>query len=329
MKAITYHRYGSPEVIGIEEVATPTPAEGQILVRVHASVVTPADGAARKGQPFLIRFMAGLRRPSQPILGSEIAGRVEAVGASVARFAVGDRVMAATGDTYGAHAEYVVLPEDGAVATMPDGATYEQAVALAEGPMTALPFLRDKGRIEPGMHVLINGASGSVGSAAVQLAKHLGAEVTAVSSTRNVELVTSLGADHVIDYTQADFTAARDRYDIIFDVVGKSSFGRSKGALRDGGIYLDTYPSMNTIWHQLVTSRFGSKKAVFAATGLRKAAEKQPDLVMFGQLFTAGELTPVIDRTYPMDRAAEAHAYVDTERKTGNVVLEMAGNSGA
>jgi len=329
MKAITYHRYGSPEVLGVEEIPTPTPGDGEILVRAHASVVTPADGAARKGDPFLIRLMSGLRRPKQPILGSEIAGKVEAVGSDVTHFAVGDRVMAATGDTFGAHAQYVVLPKDGAVAAMPTGASYKQGVALAEGPMTAMPFLRDKGGIKPGMHVLINGASGSVGTAAVQLAKHFGAEVTGVASGRNVELVRSLGADHVIDYTQTDFTAARAQYDIVFDVVGKSSFGRVKGVLREGGVYLDTYPSLNTVWHQLVTSRFSSKKAVFAATGLRDAAEKQPDLVTFGRLFEARELTPIIDRTYPMERAADAHAYVDTERKIGSVVLEMAGEGSA
>ena len=329
MRAITYHRYGPPEVIGLEDVPTPTPSEGEILVRVHATVVTPADGAARKGEPFLIRLMGGLRRPKQTILGSEIAGEIAAVGNGVTRFAVGDRVMAATGDTFGAHAEYVVLPQDAAVAHMPEAASFEQGVALAEGPMTALPFLRDHGRIEPGMHVLINGASGSVGSAAVQLARHLGATVTGVCSTRNVELVRSLGADYVIDYTQSDFTAARDRYDIVFDVVGKSSFGQVKAALRDGGVYLDTYPSPNTIWHQLVTSRLGSKRAAFAATGLRKPAEKQPDLVLFRELFEQGVLTPVIDRTYPMEQAADAHAYVDTERKTGNVILEMAGEGSA
>jgi NADPH:quinone reductase-like Zn-dependent oxidoreductase len=316
--------------VGLEEVPTPVPAEGEILVRVQATVVTPSDRAARTGQPFLIRLMGGIRRPKQPILGSEIAGQVEAVGAGVTRYAVGDRVMAATGDTFGAHAEYVVLPQDGAIARMPAGASYEQGVALADGPMTAMPFLRDKGHIGPGMQVLINGASGSVGSAAVQLAKHFGAEVTGVSSGRNVELVRSLGADHVIDYAQADFSAARDKYDIVFDVVGKSSYGQVKGALRESGVYLDTSPSPNTVWHQLVTSRFSSKKAVFAATGLRKAAQKQPDLVTFGELFEAGELTPIIDRTYAMEEAVQAHAYVDTERKTGSVVLHMAGEgSGA
>lgn len=325
MKAITYHRYGAPDVVGIEEVATPEPGEGEMLVRVHAAVVTPSDGAARKGQPFLIRLMGGLRRPRQPILGSEIAGRVEAVGQGVTSFAVGDRVMAATGDTYGAHAEFVVLPHDGAVARMPAGATYEQGVALAEGPLTALTFLRDKGGVGSGTHVLVNGASGSVGSAAVQLAKHLGAEVTGVASSGNLELVRSLGADHVIDYTSTDFTSVHDRYDVVFDVSGKSSFGASKGALRDGGVYLDTYPSLGTVWHMLVTSRFGRKRAVFAATGLRKAAEKRPDLEFVGELFETGILTPVIDRRYRMEQAAEAHAYVDRGHKVGNVVLAMAG----
>jgi NADPH:quinone reductase-like Zn-dependent oxidoreductase len=296
-----------------------------MLVRVHAAVVTPSDGAARKGQPFLIRLMGGLRRPRQAILGSEIAGRVEAVGPGMTSFTVGDRVMAATGDTYGAHAEFVVLPHDAAVARMPAGATFEQGVALAEGPLTALAFLRDKGGVRPGMHVLVNGASGSVGSAAVQLAKHLGAEVTGVASSGNLELVRSLGADHVIDYTSTDFTSVQDRYDVVFDVAGKSSFGASKGALRAGGVYLDTYPSLGTVWHMLVTSRFGRKRAVFAATGLRKAAEKRPDLELVGKLFETGILTPVIDRRYRMEQAAEAHAYVDRGHKVGNVVLAMAG----
>jgi NADPH:quinone reductase-like Zn-dependent oxidoreductase len=329
MKAITYYRYGSPEVVHVEELARPAPGEDQILVRVRAAVVTPADGAARKGQPFLIRLMGGIRRPKQPILGSEIAGVVEAIGSGVTRFGVGDRVMAATGDTYGGHAEYVVLSQEAAVDTMPDHASFEQGVALVEGPMTAMPFLRDKGGLKPGMHVLVNGASGSVGMAAVQMAKYLGAEVTGVASGRNVELVRSLGADHVIDYTAEDFTSARDHYDIVFDVVGKSSFGAVKGALRDGGIYLDTYPSLGTIWAQLVSTRFGSKKAVFAATGLRKPAEKREELALFKQLFEVGALTPVIDRSYAMEEAVEAHRYVDTGRKTGNVVLQMAGEGSA
>lgn len=326
MKAITYHHYGSPEVVHIEELERPTPGEGQILVRVRAAAVTPADGAARQGQPFLIRLMGGIRRPRQPVLGSEIAGVVEAIGSGVTRFRVGDRVMAATGDTYGGHAEYVVLSQDAAVDTMPDDASFEQGVALVEGPMTAMPFLRDKGGIKPGMHVLINGASGSVGMAAVQLAKHLGAEVSGVSSSRNLELVRSLGADHVIDYNAQDFTQARDTYDIIFDVVSKSSFGQSKAALRDRGVYLDTYPSVNTVLHML-TSRRGNRKAVFAATGLRKPAEKRQDLAIFKRLFEAGVLTPVIDRSYRMEEAVEAYRYVDSGRKTGNVVLAMAAES--
>lgn len=330
MKAITYHRYGAPDVVGLEEVPTPTPGNDEILIRVHAGVVTPADGAARKGEPFLIRLMGGIRRPRQPILGSEIAGEVAAVGDGVSRFKVGDRVMAATGDTYGGHAEFVVLPEDGAIEHIPAAATFEQGVALAEGPVTALPFLRDHGGVKPGMHVLINGGSGSVGSAAIQLAKVLGAEVTGVASTANQELMRELGADHVIDYKTADLSAVRDRYDVFFDVSGKTDFGAIKGALREGGVYLDTYPSMNTMWHQLVTTRFGSKKAKFVATGLRKPEQKRPDLVLFRELFEQGRLTPIIDRTYSMEQAAEAHAYVDTGHKSGNVVLDLAGEgSGA
>ena len=329
MKAITYHRYGAPDVLGIEDLQRPEPGASEILIRVHAAVVTPADGAARKGEPFLIRLMGGIRRPKLPVLGSEIAGEIEAVGPDVERFKVGDRVMAATGDKYGGHAEYIVLPESGAIEVMPDGASYAQGVGLAEGPMTAMPFLRDHGHLQAGQHVLVNGASGSVGMAAVQLGKYLGAEVTGVASTRNVDLVRDLGADHVIDYTQEDFTAGVDRYDVVFDAVGKSSFGAVKDSLREGGVYLDTYPSLGTVWHQVVTSRFGSKRAVFAATGLRKPAEKQADLAVFRELFEAGALSPVIDRTYAMEQAAAAHEYVDTGHKVGAVVLQMAGEGSA
>jgi NADPH:quinone reductase-like Zn-dependent oxidoreductase len=328
MKAITYHRYGPPQVLGIEELERPIPGDGELLIRVHAAVVTPADGAARKGEPFLIRAMSGLRHPRQPILGSEVAGQVEAIGPGVTRFSVGDRVMAATGDTFGGHAEYVVLSQHGAIDTIPDGASWEQGVALAEGPMTALPFLRDKGHIRAGHHVLINGASGSVGMAAVQLARHFGAIVTGVCSTRNIELVSSLGADHVIDYTAADYSADRDRYDIIFDVISKSSFRRARSALRADGIYLDTYPSLDTVAYML-TSRLRGKKVVFSATGLRKVEDKRADLAIIKQLFEVGALTPVIDRTYAMEQATDAHAYVDTGHKAGNVVLMMAGEGSA
>jgi NADPH:quinone reductase-like Zn-dependent oxidoreductase len=236
-------------------------------------------------------------------------------------FRVGDQVFASSGASLGAHAEYICLPEDGAMATKPVNMTFEEAAAVSEGGLTALPFLRDKGKIERGQTVLINGASGAVGTSAVQLAKYFGAVVTGVCSTTNVELVRSLGADEVIDYTREDFTGSGRAYDIIFDAVGKNSFLRCRGALKPGGIYLTTVPTPAIALQMLWTSRVGSKRAVFAATGLRPAKEKAKDLLFLKELCEAEALKPVIDRRYPMEQAADAHRYVETGHKKGHVVI--------
>lgn len=323
MKAVVYTEYGAPDVLRLSDVPTPTPAAGEVLIRVEAAAVTAADCAARSGDQFIARLAFGLRKPKQPILGTEFAGEVAAVAPDVARFRVGDAVFAASGTNFGAHAEYVCLPENGALAHRPAGTTAAEAAAICEGGLTALPFLRDEGKLQPGHHVLINGASGSVGTAAVQLAKHLGAEVTGVCSTANLELVRSLGADTVIDYTAADFTRSGETYDIIFDTVGKSSFSRCRSALRPGGIYLSTVPTLSVVFHMLWTSRFGGKRAAIAFTGLRRASERAKDLLFLNGLVESGGIRPVIDRCYPLEQAAEAHRYVDTGHKKGNVVLTM------
>jgi len=322
MKAIVYQKYGSPDVVRVEEVPEPTPKDNEVLIRVRATTVSTAEMAGRKGDPFIARLFTGLRRPKK-IPGSELAGDVESTGKEVQRFTEGDQIVAATGADLGAHAEYVCVAEDGALARKPADATYEEAVAVCEAGLTALPFLRDKGRIQSGQSVLINGASGAVGTGAVQLAKHFGAEVTGVCSTKHLDLVRSLGADEVIDYTTQDFTGTGETYDIIFDAVGKSSFSRCRGSLKKHGVYLTTVPSLAIFPQMLWTSKIGSRRAAIALTGLRPPREKVKDLVLCGELMGTGDIRPVIDRSYRLEQAAEAHRYVETGHKQGSVVITL------
>lgn len=319
MKAVAYTKYGSPDVIQIKEVIKPTPKDDEILVKIFETIVTPTDIATRSGNPFIVRFFSGLTKPNS-IPGSDLAGIVEAVGKDVTLFKKGDRVFGAISPHTGAHAQYICLPETGTVTTLPTHVTYEETAGMCDAAMTALSFLRDEVHIQNGQKVLINGASGSVGSFAVQLAKHFGANVTGVCSGTNVALVKSLGADAVIDYTKEDFTKTSQTYDIIFDAVGKSSFSRCKGALKPGGIYLTTVPSLGIILQMVWTSMVGSKKAKFAATGLKQSKEK---LNFLKELIATGALTSVIDKRYPLTQIAEAHRYVEKGHKKGNVVITM------
>jgi NADPH:quinone reductase-like Zn-dependent oxidoreductase len=319
MRAVTFRRYGPPDVLRVERVPVPTPRAGWVLVRVEAVTVGAADCAMRAADPFVARFASGLRRPRQVVLGSELAGEVVAVGAGVTRPRVGDRVAGAAGIEMGGYAELACLPADG-VAIVPDGITAADAVAITEGGLTALPFLRDHAKLRPGQRVLVNGASGGVGSSAVQLAKALGATVTGVCSGANVDLVRSLGADEVIDYERQDFTAARGSWDVVFDTVGKSSFRRARGALAPGGIYLTTVPTA-AIMTQLVTTRWRSRRAGIAFTGLRQPRDKAKDVAHLLELAATGVIRAVIERRYPLEEAAEAHRYVDTGHKRGAVIL--------
>jgi NADPH:quinone reductase-like Zn-dependent oxidoreductase len=319
MRAIVYHKYGLSDVLELQEVAKPLPREHDILIHVHAAAVTPADIAFRKGEPFLGRLFSGLIRPKK-IPGVEFAGDIEAVGTAVTCFQKGDQVFGTAGTGFGAHAEYICVPEDGVVARKPTTLTYEEAVAVCDGALTALVFLRDKAHIQRGQKILINGASGAVGAAAVQLARYFGAEVTGVCSTTNVAMVRSLGSDTVIDYTKEDFTTNGQTYDIIFDAVGKSSFARCKGSLTPRGVYLATVPTLSILLQTVWTAKIGSKKAIFTTAGLK---QRQENLNFLSELVEARKLQAVIDRRYPLEHMAEAHRYVEKGHKKGNVVIRV------
>ncbi|MFB9275754.1 NAD(P)-dependent alcohol dehydrogenase [Cohnella cellulosilytica] len=320
MKAVVCTRYGSPDVLELQETEKPVPKSNEVRIRVRATSVGPSDCAFRKSDPVLIRFMYGFRKPKYPILGTELAGEVEAVGADVSGFKTGDHVFGLSAKTFGAYAEYKCLPEAAPLAVKPAAFTYEEAVAVCDGGLTALTFLRDKAKVGRGQKVLINGASGAVGIYAVQLAKHYGAEVTGVCSAGNAELVRAMGADRVVDYGKEDFAASGHTYDVIFDAVGKRSYRQCKRALTAKGIYLTTVPSLSILYHMLSTAAFGGRKAMFAAAGLM---QNKDNLAYIRQLCEAGALRPVIDRRYPMEQIAEAHRYVDTGRKKGNVVIAI------
>jgi NADPH2:quinone reductase len=326
VKAVVYEKYGPPEVLQLKEVAKPTPKDDEVLIKVHAATVTTGDCNMRgfvfvpPGFGFLPRLMFGIRQPRQPILGTEVAGEIESVGAAVTRFKPGDQVFGIGSTKLGAYAEYVCWRAAGAMAIKPANMTYEEVAAVPFGAATALYFLKDKANIQRGQKILIIGASGGVGNYAVQLAKHFGAEVTGVCSTANVALVKSLGADHVVDYTQQDVTQSGAVYDIIFDtVVGKISFRRYQPLLTPNGLYLAVAGGPREAFQMLWTSIRGGQKVVFGTP-----AERSEPLMFLKELIEAGQIKAIIDRCYPLEQIVEAHRYVDTGRKKGNVVITVA-----
>lgn len=322
MKAVVCRKYGSPDVLRVEEIAKPTPRPHEVLIKVLAATVTAGDWRVRSlsmptGFGLIARLVLGVSAPRQPILGSELAGEVEVVGKDVTQFKVGDAVFAFTGARLGCHVQYKCMPESGAVALKPNRLSFEQAAALSSGGTTALSFFR-RGKIKSGETVLVNGASGGVGTAAVQLARHFGAIVTGVCSTANLDLVKSLGADHVIDYTQADFTRNGLRYDIIMDTAGTAPFSRIKGSLNKGGRLLRVLSGLPDLLQAPWVGMTDSRRIIAGP-----AAHCPEDLRFLGRLADAGEFTPVIDRTFPLEQIADAHRYVDTGRKRGNVIITM------
>ena len=320
MKAIVYEKYGTPEVLHLKEVEKPTPEDNEVLVKIHATTVTKYDCWARSstappGFWLPSRIASGIRKPKQTILGTDFAGEIESVGKDVKGFKIGDQVFGFI-SRLGAYAEYMCLPEKG-VAIKPANMTYEEAVAVVQGGLTALYFLR-KGNIQSGQNVLIFGASGGIGIYAVQLAKYYGAEVTGVCSTPKLEMVKSLGADKVIDYMKEDFTKNAHTYDIIFDTVGKTSVSRSLRSLEEKGLYIFATFGLVMLIRALWLTRKSSKRAIFGVI-----EESTEDLLFLKELIEAGEIKPVIDRSYPLEQTAEAHRYVETGHKKGNVVITI------
>jgi NADPH:quinone reductase-like Zn-dependent oxidoreductase len=324
MKAVVYDRYGPADVLRLEDVERPVPREDEVLVKIHATTVNRLDIHTREANAssglaiaLLSRSISGVRRPRQRILGNEFAGEVAAAGAAVTEFAVGDHIFGTTGLRFGAHAEFTCVPERARVAHMPAGISFEEAAAVSDGFLNALTCLKqvDLGK---GRRILVYGASGSIGTAGVQLARYFGADITAVCTTKNFELVRSLGADRVIDYTKEDFTKNGETYDVIFDAVGKHSFKRSKGSLSSGGSYLATDGFRNIIL-AMWTPRFGDKKVVFQIP----PRQTKQDVLFLKELMEAGRYRAVIDRRYPLEDVIEATRYVETQQKTGNVVLTV------
>ncbi len=319
MKAAVQTRYGPPEVVRISAVDKPATGDNEVLVRVHATTVNRTDCACRAARPFFMRFFTGLIRPRVAVLGNEFAGVVEAVGSGVTSFEVGEKVFGYNEGPFGAHAEYMSIPADGSLATMPANVTYQEAAPSTEGSHYALAHIR-AAKIDSGQDVLVYGATGAIGSAAVQLLKSLGATVTAVCDTGHMELVKGLGADRVIDYTAGDFTRDEQKYDVVLDSVGKSSFSHCKRLLKPEGIYISSElgPLAQNPFLALIAPLHGGKKVMFPIP-------KHDQLMVrhIRELIESGRFKPVIDRTYPLDQIVEAYRYVETGQKTGNVVISL------
>lgn len=319
MKAVVHTKYGPPEVLQIKEVEKPVPKHKEVLIKVYATTVNRTDCGFRSAEYFISRLFSGLFKPKNHILGNEFAGVIEEIGEGVSLFKVGDRVFGYNDTKFGAQAEYMTMGESEAIITMPDSLSFEEAAPITEGAHYALCDIR-AAKVKSGQNVMVYGATGAIGSAAVQLLKYFGANVTAVCNTQNVELVKSLGADEVIEYQTQDFTKTDTRFDLVFDAVGKSSFGKCKMLLKEKGIYISTELGKNgeNIFYALTTPLFGGKKVLFPLPTISKE-----DVLFLKSLVEEGKFKPVIDRKYSLEQIVEAAKYVETGQKTGNVVITV------
>lgn len=321
MKAAFMNGYGNPDVLSVEDVSMPTPKAGQILVKIVSSTVTRADTMMMTGKPYVGRLFIGLLKPKNPIPGTGYAGVVMSIGEGVKDFNVGDEVFGETTTSMGANAEFIVVSEGSIILHRPLGLSFEEAATFGDGWVTSYNFLKEIAQIKPGQRVLINGAAGSLGTAAVQLAKHFGASVTGICSTKNLDLIKSLGADEVLDYTNCDPFTGENRYDIVFDAVGRSSYRKAKNVLTENGLYLSPVLGIRLLWDGLLTSRSTGRRAIFAATGMRKESELRSFLMTLVEIHQSKGLKTVIDKRFGLENIAMAYHYVSTGKKVGNVVI--------
>ena len=323
MKAIQVSGYGGPEVLKVKELQKPVPKSNEILIKIEATSITAASTMMRKGIPKFGRLFLGIRKPKIKTPGTDLSGTIESIGSEVINFKIGDQIMAETGLNCGAYAEYICLPSHAVIVHRPKNISPEEATGIIDGACTAIAFFTEQTTIQQGHKVLINGASGSIGTAAVQLAKEFGGEVTGICSTKNKALVQDLGADFVLDYTKNELKKNSTKYDVIFDTVGKMSYCKSKKHLNSKGVFLTPVMTMSTLMLMLFVSPFSKKKLKFAATGLRKEELQMRDLIRVRDFLAAEKLQTIIDKVYPFEKIQEAHSYVDSGRKRGNVVVTL------
>jgi NADPH:quinone reductase-like Zn-dependent oxidoreductase len=324
MKATVATGYGSPEVLRLQEVKRPAPKANEVLVKVMTASATTADAMMRTGKPYIARLFVGLTKPKKSIPGTGFAGIVDQIGEDVKSFKIGDRVFGETAFGFSSNAEYLTISEEGVILPMPENLDFSEAANFCDGHLTSFNFLKEIAKVKPGQKVLINGASGALGTSAIQIARYMGAHVTAVCSGRNVGLVRSLGADEVIDYQQKDFTKGDIKYDYIYDTVGKSSFSACRTILSEKGMYLSPVLKFPLLLQMIKTSLFGQKKARFEATGANKEEKLRFMLSEVVDIYKAGKLKTIIDRQFPLEKVAEAHRYIDSGHKRGNVVIVTA-----
>jgi len=323
MRAVIVEKYGNPEVLQIQKIEKPLPKSNEVLIKIKATSITAASGFMREGKPYLGRLFLGLTRPKVKTPGTDLSGIIEAIGSDVKNFNVGEEVIAETGINCGTYAEYICLSFDELIVKKPNNVSHEEATGIIDGACTALAFLTEQVDIKKGQKILINGASGSIGTAAIQLAKQFGAEVTGICSAKNKALVKDIGADKVLDYKKGELQKSYELFDVIFDTVGKLSYSNAKKNLKPNGVYLTPVMDFSTLLSLLFVSPFSKKKLKFCATGMRKQELRMKDLIQVKDLIKEEKISPVMDRVYPFEQIQEAHSYVDTGRKRGNVVVRF------